>query len=171
MTTAACAALCFAVPPALHAQGQTSPDVVYAPDAGPHHLTLVQWSGRVSQEIESQLQYPRIPTPEEAGSGIVHVKFRCSPSGAADQATVMKSSGSGWLDQAALRAVKRLKNLHPLATGANPDQKYVALILFSTSPREHARQLAMINEEAKQRNAWFKGGTQTASIMLAPDES
>ena len=46
----------------------------------------------------------------------------------------------------------------------------IAMVLFATSEESHARQLAMMKQDAMKRNAWFKGGNRSASagIMLAP---
>jgi protein TonB len=136
----------------------------------PGHITPIQWSGRVTQELETGLRYPEVPSYEVPPDGVVEVKFRCSDSGASDQVSVFKTSGSHTLDRAAVRALKRLKQLHPLATGTNPNQNYIAMVLFATSRAGHAKQLVMINSDARKRNAWFKGRSQTASagIILAP---
>ena len=169
VTVVAFAAACVGAPVALHAQNHPAPEqTIYAPSLRP--ISLVQWSGRVSNEIESVLQYPSFPSNQVPADGVVQVKFRCGGSGAPDQVSVFKTSGSRSLDRAAVHAVKRLKQLQPVATGMPSDQNYIAMVLFATSPEEHARQLAMIKKDAARRNAWFKGGSRSADvgIMLAP---
>lgn len=171
IAAAAFAAACLGAPVALHAQEHHHPvpeQLIYAPSPG--DVTLREWSGRVTREIEGQLQYPENLGYPIAETGIVEVKFQCSDSGASDQVSVSKTSGSPMLDRAAVRAVKRLKKLHPVATGIPPNQGYIAMVLFANSAQERAMKLAQINAEVKKRNAWFGGGTRTASsgIVLVP---
>lgn len=170
VTAAAFAAACLAVPVALDAQSHATSGATASAMHGSGQVTLAQWSTRVSREIDRRVRYPDIPSNEAWPEGVVQVKFRCSDSGASDQVSIFKTSGSRSLDRAAIQAVKSLKQLHPLVSGIGPEQNYIALVLFATSREGHAEQMALIEKDAKKRNAWFKSGLATASagIMLAP---
>jgi TonB family protein len=115
-------------------------------------VSLAQWSTSVERSLDRTLTYPaplRGPDPE----GVVKVKFLCSESGTPTGITLAKSSGSRALDAAALRAVRRIKTLHPLPDGLSHSQIFQANILYASSERSHDRWMSALEEEAKRQNA------------------
>lgn len=133
-------------------------------------VTLDQWSARTSKQLEQKIGRPYYASGERPKDGVVRVSFLCSETGVPKAVALADSSGHFELDNAALRAVRRLDSLHPLPDGLSPDQKYQAVVLFATSRASYDNQMARLHKDAKQRNAWFKqGGRQVAaSVGLMP---
>lgn len=157
---ALCAGVALA---AIPSAGATQREVVVTPET----VTVEQWSGRVSQALERNLAYPRIGFPDRNVEGVVQVSFRCSDDGAPAGATVTRSSGELMLDTAALRAVKRIKGLHPLATGIGHDQRYAAVVIFARDERSRDRKLAALGDEMRVAGAGAHGRS-VALVGLAP---
>lgn len=122
-------------------------------------VTVSQWSRTMTRNLDDRLEYPRFLVGRT--QGVVRLKFLCSESGAPSDVAVLQSSGSRQLDQAALRAVRRIPTLHPLPDGVAHDQKYVATILFAQDQASHDRQMALLVREAQDHNKRF-GNRQVA---------
>ena len=91
--------------------------------------TLAAWSDRVFDDLAKVTKYPapigNLPTPE----GVVAVKFNCSDSGAPENVTLVEKSGNRDLDNATLRAVRRIASLHPLRAGLDHRQVITVRVL------------------------------------------
>lgn len=134
-------------------------------------LSLADWSKKMTGSLERHMIYPEYLTRIEPNEGVVRVSFLCSEEGKPTAVTLLDSSGHHEIDEAALRAVRHIPTLHPLADGLTHAQRYQAVLLFAKSQESHDRQIAAIREDAARRNAWFgTGGAQVAmGISLLPD--
>lgn len=119
--------------------------------------TLAHWSTGFTRQLERKLHYPQPPTGDLPASGIVAVRFQCSPDGRPAGIVLHRKSGDRGLDREAMRAVSRIESLHPLPPGVKPNQTFEADILFATAWSEYQHQVDQLNREAEQRNSWFKG--------------
>lgn len=128
-------------------------------------LTLTAWSERVFHDIDDHLNYPVSPL-NQMPTGIVAVKFNCDDTGAPAGVTLYKSSGSRNLDEATLRAVRRVANLHPLPVGMLHGQQFVIRILFADSQASAERQMVQIRADARKNNLWFGKGAPALSGIV-----
>ena len=158
-----CAACAGVVLAAIPAAGATQGEVVVRPDA----VSMKNWSGRVSRDLERNLAYPRMGPAGFDPEGVVRVDFRCSEDGRPTDATVARRSGQRRLDLAALRAVARIRTMHPLPAGIGPDQRYAAVVVFARTEESRDRELAAFGEETRLAQAG-PGGRAVASVGLAP---
>jgi len=135
------------------------------------HVTLAQWSSRVTRALEHGLSYPPGLLGKASNEGVVTVKFNCSDSGSPAAVALEKSSGSRDLDTAALRAVSHIATLHPLPDGVVHGQKFQALVLFATSEDSKDAIMKKISKEVALRNAWFGKDARFASVGIVPIHS
>jgi TonB family protein len=161
MKTLVCLSLAVAGTIAAAAPAQEGRDVVVV--AKP--ITLAQWTAGVGSQIDKVLRYPT-DIMNENMSGIASVRFQCSDDGKPTAMTVSRKSGWRDLDREAVRAVAKLKTMHPLPDGLKHDQHYVANILFARSQDDHDRQIAKWRKEADRRNAWFRSPDQAIVINV-----
>lgn len=129
-------------------------------------VTLVEWSSGVSKQLDGILRYPNPGVGQMPPSGLASVRFQCSEDGRPAAVTLSRKSGSRDLDREALRVVSHLKTLHPLPPGIRHDQLYVANILFATSMESYHRQLAALQKEAAEHNAWFGAPDKVIAINV-----
>ncbi|WP_374295770.1 energy transducer TonB [Sphingomonas sp.] len=118
--------------------------------------TLEHWTRGISRTLDDALEYPSLTPGWAPAEGIVSVRFLCSEAGTPAAVRIFKTSGDRQLDRAAVRAVQRIKSMHPLPNGLKPTQIYEANVLFSLSPQHHDRMIAKLRQEAEKRNAWFQ---------------
>ena len=131
--------------------------------------TLAAWSDRVFDDLGKVTKYPgaigNLPTPE----GVVAVKFNCSESGAPENVTLVEKSGHRDLDNATLRAVRRIASLHPLPEGMNHRQAIIVRVLYANSEQDTRRKLAKLQADAARSNAWFgRSNSDTAALEIVP---
>ncbi|WP_340315956.1 energy transducer TonB family protein [Rhizorhabdus argentea] len=132
------------------------------------HVTLAQWSSRVTRALEHGLSYPPGLFGRASNEGVVTVKFNCSDNGSPAAVALEKSSGSRDLDAAALRAVSHIATLHPLPDGIIHGQKFLALVLFATSEDSKDFFMKRISKEMALRNAWFGKNAELTSVGIVP---
>jgi len=131
--------------------------------------TLAAWSTRVYRSLDDHLVYPK-GVLGRYSTGVVAVKFKCSEAGAPADIALYTSSGAHDLDEATLRAMRRIITLHPLPDGMPHNQQFIMRVLFADSPESAAQQIRQISREAATANAWFgKRATAIAGVIeLAP---
>lgn len=157
---AACLNFAF-YPTTSMAQGDSS--TIVAPP------TLTVWSKKVFTDLNQRLRVREPMGPWRPRTGIAAVKFNCSETGAPAGVSLHKSSGNRELDQATVRAVRQIVSLHPLPKGLGHDQQYIVRVLFSESGDSARRQIAAMQRDATQANAWYaKNETSTAALELVP---
>ena len=117
---------------------------------------LARWSTSVSGMLEDGLRYPQPMGGQMPATGSVSVRFQCSEDGRPAALALHRKSGSRALDLAAMRAVSGVKTLHPMPAGLPSNQTFEANILFASSMSDYSHQLEQLQQEAKQRNAWFR---------------
>lgn len=126
--------------------------------------TLEKWTQRTGHMLSRNLTYPDIASgPQE---GVVAVKFVCSDKGTPAGVTLLRSSGSRQLDNAALKGVARISSLHPLPAGLGPSQKYVATVLFAKDQGSYFRQIRKLETAAQDNNRMFNGRNQTLALGI-----
>jgi TonB family protein len=131
--------------------------------------TLTAWSKKVFSDLNQRLRVRDAMGPTQTQTGIAAVKFNCSETGAPAGVSLYKSSGNRELDQATVRAVRQIVSLHPLPRGLGHDQQYIVRVLFANTDESARRQIAAMQREATERNAWYaKNETSTAALELAP---
>jgi periplasmic protein TonB len=133
-------------------------------------ISLPQWSKRMTRVIESRMVYPSYLTRDTPREGIVRVHFRCSEDGRPTEVTLLDSSGFSEIDKAALRAVKNIPTLHPLAEGLGDEQRFQAVLLFAKDQSSYDQQIAALQNDAERRNAWFgsRNAQVAAGVSLMP---
>ncbi len=129
-------------------------------------LTLAAWSEGITSKLERNLKYPSPMGMMRPASGIVSIRFHCSETGAPSDVVVYRKSGDRSLDIAAMRAVNRIKSLHPMPVSFAANQQYQANILFATSYGEYKDQLAMMRKEATRHDARFSNGDRTIALNI-----
>ncbi|UVO50126.1 TonB family protein [Sphingomonas sp. SUN019] len=127
-------------------------------------MTFPQWSKRMTNVLESRMNYPSYLTRATPREGVVRVSFLCGDNGKPTAVTLRDSSGFREIDNAALRAVKQIPTLHPLAEGLDHGQRYQAVLLFAKDQSSYDRQVAAIRDDADRRNAWF--GNRSAQVAM-----
>jgi len=110
-----------------------------------------QWSSEIGSRLSRNLD--EMPFTRE---GVALVRFQCSEEGRPTSIELFQPSESSALDQAAMRAVARLKGMHPLPGGIGKDQIYEAAIIVAASRLDLRRQvkqwqLARASEERDPR--------------------
>jgi TonB family protein len=142
---------------------QTGSGAISAPPS------LKAWSKKVFSDLNQRLRVSDAMGPTQSQTGIAAVKFNCSETGAPAGVSLHKSSGNRELDRATVRAVRQIVSLHPLPRGLGHDQQYIVRVLFANTDESARRQIAAMQREAAQRNAWYaKNETSTAALELAP---
>ena len=131
--------------------------------------TLAAWSSRVFEDLSRVTKYPggigNLPAPE----GVVGIKFNCSESGAPENVTLVEKSGHRDLDNATLRAVRRIASLHPLPAGMKHQQAIIVRVLYANSEQDTRRKLAKLQADAARSNAWFgRSSSDTAALEIVP---
>lgn len=146
------------------AQGKQKDLVVTGPP------TLSQWTFHVGAMLSRSMASTAYSLEQSADEGIVAVRFRCTEDGRPGEVAVARSSGSPRIDEAAVRAVRWIKTLHPLPEGLHPSQRYEAVMLYALTQASHDRQIAAIRSEAARRNAWIDNttGRLALGVHLVP---
>lgn len=148
--------------PAYAAQQQSKKPIVVT--ATP--FTVDQWVARTTKSLESHLNYPAYLLGREPNEGVARVRFRCSEDGTPSAVTLDGTSGHRELDNEALRAVSRIRTLHPLPDGITHDQQFQAVVLFARTQASYDRQVASIRDEAMQRNALAARGGAPMAVSI-----
>lgn len=133
--------------------------IVEAPTRG-------QWADRLSRDLSRSMAYMPRWTSEVAPEGVVGVRFECSESGAPAKIALVRNSGDVRLDRMALRAVRRLKTMHPLPAAFGHDQRYMAMLVYANSEGEAARltKRALTETAMLRRN----GGDRMLALIASP---
>lgn len=157
---AAIAVIPFAYAPA--SAKSAGPVVVEAP------LTpLAIWSRSMTKSIDDKLAFPYQASARTL-NGLVSVTFHCSDDGTPVGLKVLQRSGETSLDQAAMRAISRVKTMHPLPAGLRSDQKFQANIIFADSRTEYDRQLKVLARETAKRPALLMDTENTFVLGVTP---
>lgn len=119
--------------------------------------TVNKWKQNISRDLEQGLRQP-LGAQREIPSGAVSVAFQCSEDGKPVGIAVIQKSGSRRLDRLAVRAVTRIRSLHPLPDGITAGRPFQANIAVAGSQDEMTRMLA-----AFRRN---QPALQTAAITI-----
>jgi TonB family protein len=115
--------------------------------------TVDQWAALTSRSLENHLRYPAYLLGRGPNEGTVRVRFRCSEDGAPSAVTLAETSGHRELDNEALRAVGKIRTLHPLPDGITHDQQFQAVVLFARDQASYERQIASAKYKTMRRNA------------------
>jgi len=94
--------------------------------------SVARWTAEISHSLDHNLRYPHTfggQVPE----GVVTVAFDCSDAGLPSQVTVVSPSRFASLDREAVRAIRRLKSMHPLPLGVSDGQRFEAEVFFADS--------------------------------------
>jgi periplasmic protein TonB len=140
---------------------------------GAKDAELKRWTSRVEQGISRQMRFPRSVGQAPVDSGLVDVTFKCSQDGSPSEVTIAQTSGSRQIDRAGVRAIERLKTLHPLPDGITHGQVYRARLLFA-SDKGMAKQIIALREEARAGNSRLvqrMGERTTAGLTLLPPDA
>jgi TonB family protein len=130
-------------------------------------ITLDRWVKRTSGQLEQNLHYPAYLMGREPNQGIVRVRFLCSEDGRPSGVAVAQSSGFHELDDAAMRAVRGIRSLHPLPEGLTHDQRYQAVVLFATNQASYDRQVAALRNEARRQLVSTGSASPDIAITVA----
>jgi periplasmic protein TonB len=134
-----------------------SPITVAAPDS------LAHWTAQVSRDLDAHLVYPNMVGRDNPPEGAVRVGFQCSETGAPSHVTLLQSSRSRDLDQAALHAVQNISTLHPLPVDVTHDRAMEAWVFFA-SDQDRVGTMKRALERQVQVAAAERTGTQMASL-------
>lgn len=129
--------------------------------------TTAAWSAVMARELERGMIYPRADFGRGEPEGVARVRFTCSDTGAPTGVTLWRSSGDRRIDQAALRAVGRIKTMHPLPAGVGHDQRYAALLVFARTEASRERQLRAVMAEPEMRR-WAAMAKGRTLALVAP---
>jgi TonB family protein len=131
-------------------------------------VTLQDWSKRVSRSLGRAIVAPAPMYGHEGHEGVVEVRFLTDAEGAPTDVILAKSSQANDLDNAAMRAVRRIKTFAPMPKWMPQNQRYAALILFANSQESHDRQIKTIVADATRRNSWYRVGGQRTAMLIGP---
>ena len=130
--------------------------------------SLAAWSATVGRRLDDGLRWPARIWSGGREEGVARVAFRCSEDGRPAEVALMRSSGVPEFDHEAMRAVRKIKTLHPLATGIGHDQRYAAVVSFGTSQASVDRQRARAMREDQSLAAISRGGGRLAMVGPIP---
>lgn len=124
------------------------------------------WLENTSRSVNSALDRVDISRSE---TGITYVQFNCDAEGKPQNITTVRSGRySPNLDRVGRRAVARIKTLHPMFVGAQPNQVVEAAIIIAEDQRHLNSLLAKVSERARERNAqWAARGLPNPVVSLA----
>lgn len=123
------------------------------------------WVARISQDLSNNLRYPRYVNNRAVESGAVSIRFNCGLDGVPTDVAFVRKSGARATNLAAMRAVQKLRTLHPTPAGFLPRQPVRADIIFADSDdtaRHLARQLKRYHEKMAARHQ----PAQTPDLVL-----
>lgn len=134
----------------------------------PVQPTVSQWAATVGQKLDRILRRPTIyygDYPE----GTVSVRFICGNDGRPAAVALYEGSGSYALDRIAVRAVSRIRTLHPLPAKAASNQAVRANIIFAASETSLVRQQEKLRVKEAMRVARDRDrGEQFVVIEIGP---
>ncbi|WP_144096251.1 energy transducer TonB [Croceicoccus sediminis] len=107
---------------------------------------MTTWVGKVSEDLSATFERTRIPSLNAIPSDYAQVQFTCDENGKPAQIALVRKSRSGWIDRAALRAVRRLKTMHPLPQNVREGQLYQADFIFAENERAYDRVADAVHE-------------------------
>lgn len=124
------------------------------------------WVENTSRSVSSALDRVDISRSE---TGITYVQFSCDEEGKPQNITTVRSGRySPNLDRVGRRAVARIKTLHPMFVGAQPNQVVEAAIIIAEDKRHMDSLLAKVSEHARARNdLWAARGLPNPVVSLA----
>ncbi|WP_271079389.1 energy transducer TonB family protein [Aurantiacibacter sp. MUD61] len=129
----------------LHAQDQAQDTIIVQPAS-----SEAVFAGRLTQELDQQLARVRFPLRVE-DTGIVRVRFVTDDDGTPGEAYIYESSGSRFLDRAAVQAVSRMDSVGPAPWGSEDGQQVQANIIFANSEYELGRLTRRLEAEESER--------------------
>lgn len=97
--------------------------------------TVEQWAANISRSLESSMDYP-VTVGRAVPFGAVRVSFACNENGVPKDVTLVEGSRFRSIDAAALRAIRKLKTLHPLPAAIASSQFYQADLFFARDEHE-----------------------------------
>jgi periplasmic protein TonB len=155
-----CAAISFAPQAAMARHGGPAPDAITV-TAGP---SVAEWTAHVAQGLDDHLSYPKQIGTGDYAEGAVRVAFRCSESGTPADVSVVQSSRSRDLDQAAVYAVSHIPTLHPLPEGVGHDRPMEAWVFFASDQDAIIKLKRGFQRQAQIAAASRAGQAQLASL-------
>lgn len=151
----------FLATPAISQNDNADPMVVTAPS----RPTVAAWSQTITQQLDRHLVYPQTFGRSAYPEGTVSIRFTCGDDGKPASVTLFRGSGSRQIDRAALRAIAKMKTLHPMPLAIRDDSTFQANIIFAIDEQSLARQREVLRRNETQRIAHDTNRSQAVVVL------
>ncbi len=91
----------------------------------------------VSQNLDRVLNHSSLTIMPVRGTGVAQVLFRCGPDGKPINISFYRKDDDLDVNRLAVRAVSKIRTMHPLPSGISEDQQYMANIIVARNYSEY----------------------------------
>lgn len=128
--------------------------------------SLPSWVESTSRSVDSALERVNISRSE---TGVTYVRFTCDEAGKPQNITTVRTGmHAPNLDRVGRQTISKIKSLHPMFDGAQPNQLVEAAIVIADDQREIDRLLTEVKTRAREQNAkWAARGVPNPVVSLA----
>jgi hypothetical protein len=122
--------------------------------------SLDNFVGDVNKDLDRALNRSRPVTRAIMGTGIVQVLFECGPDGKPTNISYYRKDQDGDVNRLAVRAVSKIRTMHPLPHGVSENQQYMANIIIASNYLEYEDLSKELNRSEQSRIAVSKGSNK-----------
>ncbi len=116
--------------------------------------------GDVNKELDRTLNRTIPRAQPVMGTGIVQVLFECGPDGKPTNISYYRKDNDGDVNRFAVRAVSKIRTMHPLPHGVSEKQQYMANIIIAGNYLEYEDLSKELNRSEQSRIAASKGSNK-----------
>jgi hypothetical protein len=122
--------------------------------------SLDRFVGDVNRDLDRGLNRSTPRDQPVLGTGIVQVLFECGPDGKPTNISYYRRDNDGDVNRLAVRAVSRIRTMHPLPSGISENQQYMANIIIAGDYYEYEDLSKELNRSEQSRIAASKGSNK-----------
>lgn len=124
------------------------------------------WAAQLSRELDRKMRYPRSLSPDDRLYGFVRVRFSMDTDGSINSLRLVRRSGSGLIDRAALRAVSSLSRVSVMPVGIVPTRQIEAHLFYAENDQQ-MRGLVAANKAYRDPMANALAANDGKPLLLA----
>lgn len=114
----------------------------------------------VNKDLDRGLNRSRPRAQPIIGTGIVQVLFECGPDGKPTNISYYRKDNNRDVNRLAVRAVSKIRTMHPLPSGLSAGQQYMANIIIAHDRFEYEGLSKELNRSEQLRIAAAKGSNK-----------
>ncbi len=122
--------------------------------------SLDTFVSNVNEDLNRTLNRSTPRTEPVLGTGIVQVLFECGPDGKPTNISYYRKDDNRGVNRLGMRAVSKIRTMHPLPRGVSENQQYMANIIVASNYLEYVDLSKELNRSEKSRIAASKGSNK-----------